>query len=119
MTHFDSIRSILIVTSNANRSELLQLCFSSNGFAVDTVANGAEAIEKFEGGSYDLVLNDLISRDCGGNWLAEHLHDNGIDTPIIAITSEKSHAHPQHEMVLQKPFRMGSLVRAIQALVPA
>ncbi len=116
MTRLDSIRSILIVTSSSAQREVLQLCFSSRGFDVDTVADGSEAIKKFELGSFDLVLSDLQRRDCGGNWLAEHLHENGRDTPMIAIASVESHAHPQHEMVFQKPFRMEALFKAIQAL---
>ncbi len=116
MTHLDSIRSILIVASSSASRKLLQLCFSSRGFDVDTVADGTEAIKKFELGSFDLVLNDLHSRNCGGNWLAEHLHEKGRVTPMIAITSIESHAHPQHKIVFQKPFRMESLVQAIQTL---
>ena len=119
MTHLDTIRSILIVASSSTRREVLQLCFSSRGFDVDTVSCGPKAIEKFELGSFDLVLSDLMSRDCGGNSLAEHLKENGGVTPMIAITSVKSYAHSQHERVFQKPFRMEALFRSIQTLASA
>ncbi len=119
MTNIDKIRSILIVAGSSTRRELLQICVSSRGFYVDVVADGSEAIEKFELGSFDLVLSDLQNRHCGGNRLAEYIHENNEITPMIAIASVESHAHPQHEMVLHNPLRMEALIRAIRVLATA
>jgi len=119
MTNIDTIRSILIVAQSKTQRDLMRLFFGARGFDVETVAGACEAIIKFESGYFDLVLTDLQSPKCGGNRLALHFHDTGRSVPMIAMTSEESHAHPHHRMVMQKPFRMESLVQAIQSLATA
>ncbi|MDH3998636.1 MAG: response regulator [Desulfuromonadales bacterium] len=119
MTRINPINSILIVTDNVTRRKIYQLFFGARGVYVELVGDGAEAINKFESGAFDLILNDLQSQDCHGNRIAEHIHDSGTVTPMITMTSAKDFTHPHHATVLQKPFSMETLVSKIQTVAAA
>jgi CheY-like chemotaxis protein len=52
-------KHILVVEDRASLRDLLAEIFSYEGHTVDTVANGALALEQLQRRSYDLIVSDL------------------------------------------------------------
>ncbi|MGA1279821.1 MAG: response regulator transcription factor, partial [Candidatus Nanopelagicaceae bacterium] len=57
---------ILIVEDEASFSEALAFLLSKEGFVVTTAATGTEALAKFQGGEFDLILLDLMIPEISG-----------------------------------------------------
>ena len=56
------------------------------GFTVDCAYNGAEALETFKKGSYDLVLTDLAMPEMTGLELASLIHAESPEVPVVLVT---------------------------------
>lgn len=81
---------ILVAEDDAINQMYLAGFLRSQGWSVDTAANGLIALEKFAGGSYDLVLMDGQMPKMDGfetsRRIREMEKDAGKHVPIIAIT---------------------------------
>ena len=82
------LQAILCVDDEQNILDLLQFNLESNGYAVVTASNGADAIASAPG--VDLVLLDLMLPDTNGIEVCKNLK-NGPATasiPIIMLTAK-------------------------------
>ena len=81
---------ILLAEDNLGNQLLFQTLLKNAGYAVDTVANGQEAVEAVRKKSYDLVLMDGQMPEMDGVEATKEIRkENGpkADVPIIAITA--------------------------------
>ncbi len=67
-------------------SDSLRQHLVDEGYAVDTAASGAEAIDLFDGGAYHLVICDLQLPDMDGLTLLRHMKDAKPATEVIVVT---------------------------------
>jgi DNA-binding response OmpR family regulator len=58
---------VLIVEDEAKMAGLLRRGLEREGFAVDAIANGEEAVRKAEAVGYDAILLDLCCRGSTGS----------------------------------------------------
>jgi CheY-like chemotaxis protein len=78
---------ILIADDESALCELLTELLSDEGYIVDSVASGTDAINRLESGPhYDLLLLDLRMPGINGLRVLELLRRNGNDIPIIMLT---------------------------------
>src|SRR5437588_1265779 len=84
-TKFQDIR-ILVVDDEPTMSDSLRQHLSDEGYAVDTAASGAEAIDLFDGGAHHLVICDLQLPDMDGLTLLRHMKDAKPSTEVIVVT---------------------------------
>ena len=57
------------------------------GYAVDLVADGAAAVERGLGGTYDLILLDIMLPKKDGFTVCRELRAAGLTTPIVMLTA--------------------------------
>src|SRR4051812_12669078 len=77
---------ILVVDDEPMISDSLRQHLTDEGYAIDTAANGAEAIDLFDGGAHHLVICDLQLPDMDGLTLLRHMKDAKPATEVIVVT---------------------------------
>ena len=113
---------ILMADDSANNRELMVAIMASLGLTLDTVCDGAEAVEAVRRGGYDLVLMDVHMPVMDGMQATRAIRalDGAVaGIPVVALT-----ANVQAEQVAQclaagmdahltKPVQIGALVRTL------
>jgi signal transduction histidine kinase/DNA-binding response OmpR family regulator len=81
---------VLVVDDDPDMSELIARTLRREGWAVETAANGAEAIAFVEKAAPKLVLLDLSMPVLDGFEFAERLRSNGDwdDVPVVVLTGK-------------------------------
>jgi len=77
---------ILIVDDELEHREVLQMIVEDNGYAAETAASGMEALEKLDGGGFQLVITDLIMDGMDGIELLEKIKAKHDKLEVIIIT---------------------------------
>lgn len=83
---FSGIR-VLLVEDNPVGALLATTLLKREGCAVETAANGAEAVAALKRARYDLVLMDMRMPGVDGPTAARTIRAGGDGTPIIALTA--------------------------------
>src|SRR5256885_5040211 len=77
---------ILVIDDEPMMSDSLRRHLEEEGYAIDTAATGAEAIDLFDGGAHHLVICDLQLPDMDGLTLLRHMKDSRPTTEVIVVT---------------------------------
>jgi DNA-binding NtrC family response regulator len=78
--------AILVIDDEKSIRNTLQEVLEYENHKVELATNGAEAIELFSNGSYDIVLCDIKMPGMDGIEVLEKLHEKAHDVPIIMIS---------------------------------
>lgn len=117
----DGLRRVLVVDDvDANRT-ILRRQLEQIGLGVVTCANGVEAMKNLEG--IDLVLSDHNMPEMDGLELAVAMRAQGIETPIILLSSNPGFASSDPgaghlHAILQKPVPRVDLFERLQSVGP-
>jgi len=98
-------KRILIAEDDLVSAHYLRLALTVDGHAVDSVADGHQALEAFGSKPYDLVITDFRLPGLDGLEVAEAIKQLSPSTPILLIT-----AYPQS---VQSPIGEVSNVDAL------
>ena len=82
-----SQRRILVVDDEADIRESLELLLTGEDYIVDLAENATQGLQKFEAGSYDLVLLDLMMPDRSGMEVLADIRQRDRETPIFMLTA--------------------------------
>jgi DNA-binding NtrC family response regulator len=82
-----SQRRILVIDDEADIRESLELLLTGENYAVDLAENATQGLQKFEAGSYDLVLLDLMMPDRSGMEVLADIRQRDRETPIFMLTA--------------------------------
>jgi two-component system OmpR family response regulator len=114
---------LLLVDDDDTLTAALQRGLRAEGFSVEVVRDGVEAIWRAGAGAYDLVLLDVMLPGCNGYRVCAELRRGGDRTPILMLTA-KDGALDEAEGLdtgaddyLRKPFSFAVLVSRIHALL--
>lgn len=77
---------ILIIDDEPMMADSLKQNLMEEGYAVDTAATGAEAIELFDQGGHHLAICDLQLPDMDGLEVMRHMKDARPTTEVIVVT---------------------------------
>ncbi len=77
---------ILVIDDEPLMADSLRKNLIEEGYTVDTAANGAEAIEKFDVGGHHLAICDLQLPDMNGLDVLRHIKDARPATEVIVVT---------------------------------
>ena len=112
--------SVLIVDDEPSVREILRVILQRDGWAVDAVDDGDEAIRCLGQSTYTAVLLDLLMPRMNGAAVIEFMKAHGITTPVIVISSVAESASLDPHVVrvtLQKPFEIRDLREVLRALL--
>ena len=117
---------VLLVDDEPQVRELLIQYLALDGHTVETAANGAEGLNKFRSGSFDLVVTDMAMPEMNGSQLCEAIEKLDPLTPVIMLTGFGEMLNPDEgayrstTLVLGKPVTISAFREAIaRALVLA
>ena len=115
-------KSILIAEDSPVSAMILEDMLSSLGCQVIPAADGAEALERLEQGTVDLVLMDCRMPNLDGYQATERIRANPrfAELPIIAVTAEQGEDLQRcldvgMNQVLTKPVELESLRRTLES----
>jgi carbon storage regulator CsrA len=115
---------ILVVEDNVVNQQITRLALENRGYSIDIAATGQEALSLYKTNSYDLILMDMGLPDIAGTVVTKEIRkielENGLHTPIIALTSNGIKAKKEcldsgMDDFSEKPFEIKKLDRLIKS----
>ena len=116
-------KSILVVDDDPSIRGMVSSVLTHQGFAVEAVASGNEAISRLDSARFDAVVLDVMMRDGSGHEVLEVLAVQRPDVKCVVVISATSAANLENVAVanvaakLRKPFDIGELVQAVETCV--
>ncbi len=114
---------ILVLEDDTNlRAELLDL-LSDEGFQVDAVGQGEEAVRRIVGAAYDLLVADVRMEGIDGLEAVARMRAQEARVPVLVITGYVSEADSIRAIrlgvgdYLRKPFRQDEFLTAVEGLL--
>ncbi len=119
---------VLLVEDNPINQEVCLKRLGKLGHMVTIANNGAEAVEAYRKGEFDLVLMDVQMPVMDGFEATQRIRDiertRDRYTPIIAMTARAMKGDEEHclrvgmDSYMAKPFRAAKLTEILQAIKP-
>src|SRR3954454_24611582 len=115
--------TVLIVGDDAALRGVLSRGLREEGFTVDTVGNGHDALERVERLVTDVLVIDVGLPDTDGRDLCQALRARGVQTPVLFLTARDALVDrvagfdAGGDDYVAKPFALVELVARIQALL--
>lgn len=115
--------SILLVDDNSNGVKARKIILEELGYKISTASNGADALELFNAGKFDLVVTDYKMPRMDGLELIVHLRKLNLNLPIVLIsgyvdTLGLNEQNTGADAVLQKSSNeVNHMVRAVARLL--
>jgi DNA-binding response OmpR family regulator len=116
---------VLVVEDEAHIRELIQLHLGLEGFDIDVVADGQEALVRTSSEPFDLIILDLMLPGVDGISIARAVRRDGPnqDVPILMLTARREESdkvlglESGADDYLAKPFGIRELVARARALL--
>lgn len=110
--------SVLVIDDEKTVLTMVKEVLKKFGHQVETASDGKEGIEKFNCGSYDLVITDILMPGLDGNCVAQYIRSSGKKlTPIIGISGTPWRTEDIYfDSILAKPFPIKTLVNNVKEL---
>ena len=114
---------VLLAEDEKKMNRALCEILRQEGYDVDSVDNGEDALYAITGGIYDLIVLDVMMPGMNGYKVAQNARKEGIRTPILMLTA-KSELDDKVEGLdsgaddyLTKPFMTRELLARLRALL--
>ena len=111
---------ILVVDDEAELLEVLRDALQRTGHQVTTASSGAEGVEAFRKGDFDVVLTDLGMADVSGWGVAQVVRKEGNPAVVLglvtgwgATVSEEMVQSHGVNFVVSKPFDLEELLSRV------
>ncbi|HEX6475456.1 MAG TPA: response regulator [Candidatus Limnocylindria bacterium] len=109
---------VLVVDDDDAIRDAVRDVLESEGIAVETAANGADALEQVSRHRPRLVLLDMRMPVLDGWGFATALRDRGLALPVVVMTAAADASRWAEEIgaigVVAKPFGVAELVTAVR-----
>jgi CheY-like chemotaxis protein len=113
-------KRILLVDDEPSVREAFRMMLEIDGHTITEATNGAEALDLFSKGQFDLVTTDFEMPIMKGNALAVRIKKLAPDQPILMITAygkELGDTENPVDGILNKPFTLDGLRKIIAKLL--
>ena len=114
---------VLVVEDEVKMAGLLKRGLEEEGYAVDAVATGEEAVWMGSEVSYDAIILDVMLPDIDGFEVCRRLRDADRWAPVLMLTARDGVEDRVRGLdigsddYLTKPFALGELLARLRALV--
>jgi DNA-binding response OmpR family regulator len=114
---------ILIIEDEPGVQMTLEDRLQAEGYETEIRGDGIQGEEEARGGSYDLILLDIMLPGRDGFAVCRNLRQEGIQTPILMLTARNTDLdtimglRQGADDYLPKPFDMGLLLARTEALL--
>ena len=114
---------ILLAEDEADLNNVVTRYLKKNGYIVDSVLDGEEALDYLEYGEYDLVILDIMMPKVDGFEVIKKLRNKGNHTSVLMLTARDSADDKVKGLDLGaddyivKPFDFNELLARIRAVV--
>jgi DNA-binding response OmpR family regulator len=112
---------ILVIDDQRDVCAMIGMVLRVNHFEVVEAASAAAGLTLFEGSAFDVAIVDIFLDDASGFDVIATMREKIADFPVVVISGMTSFDADSHSaelsdvVFLQKPFRPGGLIRAIEA----
>lgn len=116
-------RHILVVEDNLLNQEVIRASLKGSKYELTMVDDGAVALMELGRRQFDLALIDLELPFVGGLTIIEAVRKNGIDLPLIVLTSHQDSEHEVSALTmgaddyLRKPIQKDVLLMRIERVL--
>jgi len=113
------MKRILLVEDDTDLSEGLTLNLEAEGYEVVPILDGAEVMDEFDRGEFDLIVLDVMLPNVDGFSLCRKIRGTGSTVPILFLTARDSRDDKIEGLViggddyLTKPFDLGELLARV------
>jgi DNA-binding response OmpR family regulator len=117
------MKKILVIEDDAALASGLKDSLKQEHYDVDTCYDGEEGLKKARKKNIDLIVLDLMLPSMNGEDICRNLRKEGVNTPIIMLTSKKEEASKVLGLELgaddyvTKPFSLLELHARIKAIL--
>ena len=114
---------LLVLDDDPSMQRLIATLLRRNGYAVDVVSAGHDAIAKIEGTTYDALLLDVMTPTEGGMTVIRHLREGKPEMlkRVLLVTASPDAGLRSVEndiyAVVKKPFSPEELIETISRLL--
>ncbi|MGP3778907.1 response regulator transcription factor [Halanaerobium saccharolyticum] len=114
---------ILVVEDEKDLSDVIKKGLEEEGFVVDTVSDGQQAVNFAWDNEYDIIILDLMLPVINGMEALKEIREYGINTAILILTAKDmvedkiKGLNSGADDYLTKPFAFGELVARVRALL--
>ena len=114
---------ILLAEDEVDLNNVVTRYLKKNGYSVDSVLDGEEALDYLEYSEYDLVILDIMMPKVDGFEIIKKLRDKGNHTSVLMLTARDSADDKVKGLDLGaddyivKPFDFNELMARIRAVV--
>ena len=114
---------ILLAEDEVDLTNVVTRYLKKNGYSVDSVLDGEEALDYLEYSEYDLVILDIMMPKVDGFEVIKKLRDKGNHTSVLMLTARDSADDKVKGLDLGaddyivKPFDFNELMARIRAVV--
>jgi len=110
--------TILVIDDEKGILRVIQEALTKFGHEVEIALDGIEGIQKFDDGSYDMVITDLRMPRLDGKGVVQHIRNSRKNSvPIIGISGTPWQTQDSgFDAVLSKPFPLQDLVESVKKL---
>lgn len=113
-------KTVLVVEDDTNICRLIEIMLRRQSLSIDTVADGAAAIERLRARPYDFVVLDIMLPKANGFEVAAVAAALAPPPKIIvlsAIARYFGERFPAGSVVLQKPFDLDRLDDVVRSML--
>ena len=102
---------------------LLQTALEENGYQINVVSNGIDALEHFVQEQFNLLIIDIMMPGLSGIQVCKRLREKNIQTPILMLTAmgtvddKVTGLDAGADDYLVKPFHLKELLARVSALL--
>ena len=110
--------SVLVIDDEKGILGFLREALTHFGHKVETATDGQEGIQKFDDGSFDVVITDYCMPGVDGKGVLHHIRSScKHKIPIVGITGTPWDLNDaDFDLVLPKPFPLPELINGIRKL---
>ena len=118
----NATRRILVADDDPSIATLIQVTLKDPRYEIVAVKNGLEALKAFEGGSFDVVILDVMMPYVDGFEACQRIRERS-DVPIVILTSRDGTEDVVHGFELGaddyiiKPFKTAELIARVESIL--